>query len=253
MFADPMPIFLALALQATAPTSGSLATPEQRYDQCVDAAINDPPRGEQVATQWRLTGGEFLARQCLGMSYTARQQWAAAAQAFEQAAREAELARDVRAANYWAQAGNAHLAEGDTTAASAALDAALANGSLSGLALGEAHLDRARVRVAANDLPGARGDLDQAIAHAPADPLSWLLSATLARRMNDLPRARADIAEALRRASDDASVQLEAGNIAGLSGDMAAARAAFEAVLRISPDGPQGKVAAIAIEGLPPN
>lgn len=242
---------LLLSSQAALPPADPPVTPEQRYDQCVDAAIGDPVRGEQAATQWQLTGGGFLARQCLGMSYAARQQWAAAAQAFQDAAREAELAQDVRAANYWAQAGNARLAEGDTAAAAAALDAALAKGSLTGLALGEAHLDRARVRVAAGDMAAARSDLDRATAEAPADPLGWLLSATLARRMNDLPRARTDIAEAMRRASDDASVQLEAGNIAGLSGDTAGARAAFAAVERLSPGSPEAKAAAVASESLP--
>ncbi len=186
------------------------------------------------------------------MSYAARQRWSAAAEAFEQAAREAEVAKDPRAANYWAQAGNARLAEGDRAAAGNALDAALATGSLTGLARGEAQLDRARVRVAAGDLPGARADLDRALRDAPADPLAWLLSATLARRMNDLPRARTDIAEALRRSGDDASVQLEAGNIAGLSDDAGAARAAFEAVRRLAPDSAQARAADAALDTLPP-
>ncbi|MEP9400298.1 tetratricopeptide repeat protein [Sphingomonas silueang] len=242
------PLLLSLALQAAGPPA---PTPEARYDQCVDAATGDPAAGERIAGQWRLAGGGFLARQCLGMSYATRGRWAAAADAFEQAAREAEVAKDARAANYWAQAGNARLAEGNLTAAAGALDAALAGATLTGLARGEVQLDRARVRVAANDLAGARGDIDRALKDAPADPLAWLLSATLARRMNDLPRARTDIAEALRRSADDPSVQLEAGNIAGLSGDMAGARAAFEAVGRLSPGSPQAQAAETALATLP--
>lgn len=76
---------------------------------------------------------------------------------------------------------------------------------------GEAHLDRARALVATGDTKGARDDLDAATRDAAADPLAWLLSATLARRMNDLPRARADIAEALKRSADDAQVQARGG------------------------------------------
>lgn len=244
---------LFVALQAVAgPSLPAGATPEARYDACVDAATTAPDEAERIAGQWRLAGGGFLARQCLGMSYATRGRWAAAAEAFEQAAREAEVARDVRAANYWAQAGNARLVEGDTIAAGAALDAALASGALTGLARGEAQLDRARVRVAAGDLAGARGDLDRALKDAPADPLAWLLSATLARRTNDLARARTDIAEAVRRSADDPSVQLEAGNIAGLSGDAKAARAAFEAVQRLAPDSAQARAAAAALDTLPP-
>lgn len=244
---------LFLALQATTgPQLPVGATPEAKYDACVDAATTAPDQAEKIAGQWRLVGGGFLARQCLGMSYATRQRWTAAAEAFEQAAREAEVARDARAANYWAQAGNARLADGDTIAAGTALDAALASGSLTGLARGEAQLDRARVRVAGGDMPGARGDLDRALKDAPADPLAWLLSATLARRTGDLTRARADIAEAVRRSPDDASVQLEVGNIAGLSGDTKAARTAFEAVQRLSPDSPQAKAAAASLDTLPP-
>ncbi|PXA97336.1 hypothetical protein DMC47_14340 [Nostoc sp. 3335mG] len=248
-----MMLLLLLALQATAgPPVPAGMTPEARYDACVDAATSNPAEAERIAGQWRLAGGGFLARQCLGMSYATRQRWTAAAEAFEQAAREAEVAKDDRAANYWAQAGNARLADGDTIAAGAALDAALASGALSGLARGEAQLDRARVRVAAGDLTGARGDLDRALEDARADPMAWLLSATLARRTGDLARARTDIAEALRRSADDPSVQLEAGNIAGLSGDGKSAREAFEAVQRLAPDSPQAKAAAAAAETLPP-
>ncbi|WP_414887059.1 tetratricopeptide repeat protein [Sphingomonas sp. Leaf25] len=244
-------LIVAQTTAAAGPPRPAAPTPEARYDACVDAATGNPEEGERIAGQWRLVGGGFLARQCLGMSYASRQRWSAAAEAFEQAAKEAEVAKDPRAANYWAQAGNARLADNDTMAAGRALDAALATGTLTGLARGEAQLDRARVRVAAGDMAGARADLDRALKDAPADPLAWLLSATLARRTNDLPRARTDIAEAVRRSGDDPSVQLEAGNIAGLSGDTKAARAAFEAVARLAPGSPQAKAADAALDTLP--
>ncbi len=78
-------------------------------------------------------------------------------------------------------------------------------------------------------MPGARTDLDQAVVLASADPLAWLLSATLARRMDDLPLARAHIEEAAKRARSDAPIALEQGIIYALGGDRdAAARAAFQ-------------------------
>lgn len=78
---------LFLALQAAAgPQLPAGATPEARYDQCVDAATTAPEQAEKIAGQWRLVGGGFLARQCLGMSYATRQKWTAAAEAFEQSA-----------------------------------------------------------------------------------------------------------------------------------------------------------------------
>src|SRR3546814_12728256 len=83
-----------------------------------------------------------------------------------------------------------------------ALDAAIGGGTLTGLHLGEAHLDRARALVAAGALAAAREDIDAAPADAADDPLARLLSATHARRRNDRARAQAHTAEALTSACD---------------------------------------------------
>jgi tetratricopeptide (TPR) repeat protein len=149
------------------------------------------------------------------------------------------------------QAGNAALAGNNAPQAARYLDGALARGQLRGEALGEAHLDRARAHAALGDMKGARSDLDQAVRLVPADPLGWLLSATLARKMRDLPRAQADIEQAATRSPDDASVALEAGNIAILSGSVAAARLAWEAAIRNAPGSPAAKSAADALATLP--
>ena len=236
-------LFLLLLLQS-APAGPQL---QAEYDRCIDQAVDDPLAGVATATSWSLAGGGYLARQCLGLAYAAQQRWAAAGEAFEEAARAAERVREPRTANYWAQAGNAWLAAGNVTRARGALDAALAAGTLTGQALGEAHLDRARILAAAGDATGARGDLDLALRHAPADPLAWLLSATLARRGGDLNRAATDIAEAMKRAPDDASVQLEAGNIAALRGDQSGAIAAWQSAARLGGDGAVATAARAAL------
>ncbi|MBO9623528.1 MAG: tetratricopeptide repeat protein [Sphingomonas sp.] len=239
---------LILGLQAAPAAAKPQAAAEPpRYAQCMDLATGDPSTGVTNATRWHMEGGGMWARQCLGVAYANQGRWAAAASAFEEAAREAERAKDGRSANYWAQAGNAWLASGDVPKARAALDAAMATGALSGLALGEARLDRARVLVAQGDMPGARTDLDRALADAGKDPLAWLLSATLARRMNDLPRAQTDILQALKLASDDASVHLEAGNIAAAAGDGEGARAAWSKAAELAPGKPAGNAAQKAL------
>ncbi len=219
-----------------------------RFAQCMDLATTDPKAGQEDAVKWRSEGGGALARQCLGVAYANAGRWESAAGAFEDAAREAENAKDARAPNYWAQAGNAWIAAGDPAKARADIDAALAAGTLTGLALGEAHLDRARALVGAGDLEGARGDIDRALLYADNDPLAWLLSATLARRAGDLPRAAKDIAEALRRSADDASVQLEAGNIAVASGNEADARTAWNRAIELAPGSPVAANARKALE-----
>ena len=221
-----------------------LAAEPARFEACAALAQTDPARALDEASTWRLAGGGVLARQCEGLAYVAQQRWAPAVIAFEAAAREAETKADGRAATLWVQAGNAALAGNDPAKATACFDGALARGQLTGEALGEAHLDRARARAALGDLKAARMDLDLATKSVPADPLGWLLSATLARKMNDLPRAQADIEQAAQRSPDDASVALEAGNIAILSGHEDAARTAWEAAVKLSPRSAAAKAAA---------
>lgn len=216
------------------PSAASTAT-EARYDRCVDLATSDPQAGEVDATKWRVAGGGYFARQCLGIAFANQRRWQAAADEFAGAAQDAEVAHDSRAAHYWAQSGNARLAQGDPAQARRALDAALATPTLTGLQRGEASFDRARALVLLGDLEGARADLDRAQQLAADDPLVWLASATLARRTRDLPRARADIARAYDLSRDDASVMLEIGNIAAASGDAEGARGGWSEAIRLAP------------------
>ena len=234
-------ILLALALQADdTPT-------DTRYKVCLDLATSNPQAAQNEAERFRLAGGGAKARQCLGLAYAMQEKWRDAAIAFEAAAQEAGAANDPLASRYWAQAGNAWLATGEPVKAYAALNNALTAGTLTGQDKGEALLDRARSLVAAGQLAGARTDLDAALEEAPKDPLAWLLSATLARRMKDVARAQNDIGEALRLAADDASVQLEAGNIAALAGDADAAKKAWETAVKIAPASPAGQNARAAL------
>lgn len=233
---------------ATAPAPSPEAA---RFEACAAEVEIDPAKALATANVWRLSGGGIPARQCEGLAYIAQQRFTAAAAAYEAAARAADTAGDGRAANLWVQVGNAALAGGDAARARSSFDAAIARGLLTGADLGEAHLDRARARVALSDAKGARDDLDQAVKLVPADPLAWLLSATLARRGGDLVRAQGDIEEAAKRSPDDAHVALEAGNIAALSGADGAARTAWEAAVRNAPASPAGKAAADNLTRLP--
>lgn len=241
-----MIVILALLQSVTGPPADA-AVAQRRYENCTTLATRSPIEGASEADAWRIVGGGYLARQCLGIAYANQQRWLPAATAFEQAAREAEVTMDGRAASFWAQAGNALLAGGEADKARAALNAAIALNILTGLDLGEVHLDRARALVAAGDTAGARADLDKATALAAADPLAWLLSATLARRTGDLPRAEKDIAKALELSADDAQVRLEAGNIAARKGDEATARAQWNAAIVNAPESDAAKSARAAL------
>ncbi|MDB5688179.1 MAG: hypothetical protein JWL91_55 [Sphingomonas bacterium] len=236
--ATPAPATAAAARPAAAGT---------RFETCVALAKTDPARAAAQAEAWRVVGGGLPARECLGIALAAQERWAPANIAFEQAAVDAEIQRDGRAANLWVQAGNAALAGDDPSKARAAFDRALKLPVLSDAMRGEAHLDRARAAVELNDLRAARADIDQSLKLVPADPLAWLLSATLARRQKDKDRAGTDIAHAAQLAPDDPAVIFETGNIAELRGDRTAAQAAWARAAEKDPEGPAGKAAMAAL------
>ena len=194
---------------------------------CLATANLKAQDGITEAEAWTRTGGGAFAAQCHGYALGKAGRWTEAAGLFESGAVTAGLDAATQA-RLWSQAGNAALAGGDAARALRDLDQALSAPLPRTLSTGEIHLDRARARVATGDLKGARADLDEAVILANADPLAWLLSATLARRMDDLPLARAHIEQAAQRAHNDAAIALEQGVIYALSGDRnAAARAAF--------------------------
>jgi tetratricopeptide (TPR) repeat protein len=199
-----------------------------RLSECLAKANIKAEDGLADAQTWAAAGGGAYAAQCRGYALGQSGRWSEAADAFEGGAGTNGLDA-VAKARLWSQAGNAALIGGNSARAVRALDTALSQPLPRTLSTGEIHLDRARARVAAGDLKGARSDLDQAVVLANADPLAWLLSATLARRMDDLPMARLHIEEAAKRARNDAGIALEQGIIYALSGDMDdAARAAFK-------------------------
>ena len=239
-------ILLLLAQAAAAPPADTALA--ARYEKCLDLATDAPAAAIAEAGAW--TEGRYFARQCRGMAYANLERWEAAASEFTGAAQAAEIARDPRAARYWAQAGNAWLAGGAPEKARAALDAALAAGALQGLELGEARFDRARALVLLHEETAARADLDAALKNASADPLVWLASATLARRAGDLARAKADAVEAYKRSSDDPAVLLEIGNIAYAAGDRAAAAEAWRATAAKRPGSDQARLATERLEAL---
>lgn len=225
-----------------------------KFQACLDQAMDSPDKGVAFAQQWRIDGGSFYARNCMGFAYARAERWAPAIVAFEQGADEAERGGEMaQSGRLWAQAGNAALAGGDAAKARDDFDAALARGLPDGVEKGEVHLDRARALVALNDAKGARDSLDAALAQVPRDPLGWLLSATLARRSGEMKLAQAHIARAVQLSPDDASVALEEGNIAVLTGHEDVARSAWQRAVKLAPDAPAGKAAADNLSRLPPS
>lgn len=236
---------LLIALQTAAGPASDAA--EKRFEACAALTKSDPEKALAEANAWRVGGG-LPARMCLGLAYVALERWGPAAITFEQAATEAEIQRDGRAANLWVQAGNAALAGEDPAKARGYFNRALALPVLAGEMRGEVHLDRARAGVAIGDLAAARADLDEAVKLVPRDPMAWLLSATLARRQDDAARAQKDIAEATRLAPQEAPIAYEEGNIAALAGNMEKAKAAWTRAATGDPKSDAGQAATMALK-----
>ena len=231
------------------PVPAKFAAP---FQACLDQALEDPTAGVAFAEKWRIDGGGFYARHCMGFAFARAERWSPAIIAFQQAAEEAERSGEmVQSARLWAQAGNAALASGDAAKARGDFDAALARGLPDGLEKGEVHLDRARALVALGETEAARDSIDVALIQAPKDPLGWLLSATLARRSGEMSLAQAHIARAVQLSPDDASVALEEGNIAILTDHEDIARSAWQRAVRLAPDAAAGKAAADNLSRLP--
>ena len=223
-------MILPLLLLAATAQAGPPATAKDRFDRLRRARRRvEPAAAEAEAGRWQLAGGGFLAHQCLGIAYATETRWTAAAAEFE--------SRGARRRDRKGYALGGLLGAGRATPGSPrATRSRPAPRSMRRSRPERSPACSAARRISTAPAPSsraatldeARSDLDKALIDSADDPLAWLLSATLARRMNDLPRAQKDIAEALRRASDDASVQLEAGNIAALAGDEAGRQGGVE-------------------------
>jgi tetratricopeptide (TPR) repeat protein len=243
------PILIALAATAAAPQPA-----EAQLKSCLQLVRTSPDRAALAAEEWRVKGGGLDARQCLGLAHSSANRWPAAASTFEIAAREAEVRKDARSSDFWAQSGNAWLAAGDAAKARKALDSALAAGGAAPQLRGEIHLDRARAAVMLNDAVAARADIDKGLELVPQDPFGWYLSAALARRENKLDRAKTEIAKAVSLAPDDAAILLEAGTIAGVTGDADAALGLYARAAQAQPQSEAGRAAqaALAANGAEP-
>lgn len=115
-----------------------------------------------------------------------------------------ETLDSARQAEIHAIRGNAHLALRDTANAAAAYDAALALEPGNPLA----SLGRAQIRLAENDLEGAKQLLDAVIAGHPRHVETHLVRGDLNRRLQQLDAAQADYAVAAAEAPNNPRAQL---------------------------------------------
>lgn len=235
-------VFAPLLIGMPATAAPRSADDAARYRQCLDLARSDADKAIGFATTWRGNGGGVPARHCLALAYGTKGDFAQAATTLTGAAQAAEAERDTHAADLWGQAGNAALMAKQTPMAIAAFGSGIAVAGSEPVRLAALLTDRARALVEVNRTTEARADLTRATVLDPSSSGSWLLLATLDRRLGDLPAAERSILEASKREPADPDIALEAGNIAGAQGRVDLARTQWQKVV----DGAPGTEAAAA-------
>ncbi len=242
------------AVAATPPAQPS------RFQHCLTAAEREPGEAVASANGW-LANSKGPARtppyQCLGTAQSNLAQWSAAEQSFL-AARDAAAGGDkALRAQLGAMAANAALAAGTADRALALLDMAQADAGTAGdiHLSGEVAIDRARALVALKRQDEAAKALVEARTSAADNPLAWLLSATLSRRMGKLAEAQAQISTAASLQQDNSAfgpeIGLEAGVIAMLAGQIEAARRSWQSVIDLAPQGEAATTARDYLAQLP--
>lgn len=250
---------ILLLLQAATPAAAKpLPTlDEVQFTECLDLARKDAPSAVTEASLWAQQGGGYLARACQGFAYASDFKFDLAVPMLTEAAKGAEEQKDPRAARFWAQAGNAAIADDKPADALTALDNALLVAAAS-TEKADIEIDRARALVALNRSDEAATALASARQLGPENGTAWLLSATLARRLNRLPDALGFIQTAASVLPRDPAVALEAGNIAIAAGDETAARKQWEQTIAIAPSSrqassAQAQLAALGATPTPPD
>ena len=216
-----MILFLAFALAAAAPASGSACPDLVTADALVCRALQSQKAGDNEG----------------------------AAEGFEEAAK-ASPDKDPRTARLYAAAGNMWIAANQPGKADFDLDQALSLPGLEAEQRGEALLDRARAAEAQDDLKTARAKANEAAKTISDDPYYWYFSAALAIRENDPTNAQASINKALTLAPSDPTILFEAGHVADFTGDDDKARSYWMRAAGSDPNGEIGKAAAKAVEML---
>jgi len=237
--------FLPFLLQLSAPAAAQpLPTLDAlQFAECLTLASKDPASAISSASLWAQQNGGYLARACHGFALATDFKFDLAVPMLSEAATLADAKGDPRAAQFWAQAGNAAIAAGQAEFAIDALGKALASEALDNNERADCEVDRARAFVALGKSAEGEAALATARQLAPENGAAWLLSATLARRLNKLPDALAFIQTAAALLPSDPAVALEAGNIAIAAGDDNTARAQWEQAIRIAPNSRQAVTA----------
>lgn len=212
----------------------------QWLSECLDQLAEDPARAHSKA-QIRLAevdgADRVIANHCLGLAAIELGLWEDARNAFHDAKNGSPVDDKRARARFGTMAGNAALGGGNLEAAIWLLEAAREDASAAASATLEAmaSTDLARAYVAQGRDDDALAMLDMATFLETGLAESWLLKATLLRRLDRLVEAQEAIEKAGELAPMEVAIGLEAGVIAVLSGREDAARQSWQSVIDSQP------------------
>jgi len=240
-----------------APPARPGAAPNGRLATCVAHAQADATAGLAEARAWlveaKTPSERVRAHQCVGMVLSQQGDFTGAQDEFANAIAGLDASQVESQQGLLAMAGNAALAGGNAAKAVEWLDRASALGPQGdNLALASIETDRGRALVALGRNEDAMKALGEAHRLSPNDPMGWLLSATLARRMGVLDHAQRDIEVAASLDPRDPAIGLEAGVIAMLGGREEAARRSWQSVVAAAPQSDEARTAQGYLEQLGP-
>lgn len=216
--------------------------------ECLELVGTDPARAHTTAQIRRNdTSGpsRVIANHCLGMASTELGLWDDARAAFIAARDETPFDEPRAKARVGIMAGNAALVAGDAAGAAGLFGQARQDAQIAASATlqAAASSDEARALVALGRNEEALAALDMATGLEPQNSESWLLKATLLRRMERLTDAQTAIEQAAQLNPLNGEIGLEAGVIAVLSGREDAARQSWQSVVDTQPDSASAKTA----------
>ena len=225
---------------------------------CLAFLPDDAARAHSLAQVRRNeTSGRqrILANHCLGLAATELGLWGDARTAFAAARDEVPEDEPRTKARFGAMAGNAAVADSDFEGALATLTAAKAHAEAAASAPMQAIVasDMARVLVTLDRPEEALAELELSTQLVPEAPGTWLLKATLLRRLDRLDEAQVAIEKASELAPLSAPIGLEAGVIAVLSGREEAARTSWQSVIDTAPEAPEALTAQDYLAQLQPS
>jgi tetratricopeptide (TPR) repeat protein len=235
---------LMLVSGASAASSASGPSPEQRYRTCMQQVETDPSAALTAAKSWQSKGGGAPASHCLAAAQIATGRFAEAAAGLEALARETTSGSKVLRASLWGQAAHAWLSADEPARAATAAGEGLS------LVPDDPRLLVLRARGLAGDghFAEAIGDLDRAIAERPDDADALVFRASALRRENAIDRARADLDRALALDPRHPEGLLERGIIRRITGDDAGARSDWEALVAAAPKSAAAEQARLNLE-----